>query len=238
MDLNLNGRLKLNVFKHINGDKILIDEFEDNNLIVLSGKQILTFLLAGEPGNHRITKCGVGENPITPYFDDTGLTNPFIKNVDGYTLLEPTVVQWNFSIAPSEAVGLNIAEYGLFSTDGQIFARKVRVPVIPKDNSISFSGDWTVWLVECKKINFSSYPTISWDVISAYGQDVIFNNPSNIQTDILSNIRTERHFSSTANVQHSVTTDIYRYDQFVGGDIAEPGTDTFESVDSGDDMYI
>ena len=145
MDFNVRGRLKLDVFK--NGIKT--DSFEDDNLVVLSGKQVLTYLLAGEPGNHRITKVGVGENASSPYFSDTTLTNGFIKNVDGYTLLEPTVAQWNFSIAAGEANGRTIAEYALFSTDEQMFARKTRIPAIPKDNSISFSGDWTIFLVEC-----------------------------------------------------------------------------------------
>lgn len=233
MDLNLKGRLKLNVFKHVDGNKILIDSFEDDNLIVLSGKQLLTFLLAGESGSHRITKVGVGENPSSPYWSDTGLTNAFIKNVSGYTLLEPTVVQWNFSILPGDANGLTISEFGLFSTGGQLFARKVRLPVIPKDDSVSLDGDWTIWLVECKKMNFASMPTIAWDLTCDPS-----HTAAKIQTNISSTINTERQFTSTSNISYSSSTSrMFLYDQFVGSVIAEPGSDTFESVDGGDDMF-
>ena len=74
-------------------------------------------------------------------------------------------------------------------------------------------------MVECKKINFTAFPTITW------------NTASDLDTEA------EKRFTSTATIQHSITTDLYRYDQFVGGEIAASGTDTFEDVDSGDEMY-
>ena len=156
--MELKGRVRLNVFK----DGILIDSFEEHNQVVLSGKQLITFLMSGEPGNWRITKFGVGENSTPPSTLDTSLTNGLIIPVDGYTLLSKDAVQWNFSLDTDEGNGLNIAEFGLFSNDTeQMFARKVRTPAIPKDNSISFSGDWTVWFVECKKTTFSVSPIIT-----------------------------------------------------------------------------
>ncbi|MHC4951936.1 MAG: hypothetical protein ACYTEU_13285 [Planctomycetota bacterium] len=159
-EATMRGRLRLAVYKIIEGRKIRIDWFSDHNLITLSGKQLITFLLAGEPGNHKITKIAVGEDGTAPSESDTDLTNKFTKLVDSYNFLADNIVQFNLSIDTGEANGLNIAEFGLFSDDEQLFARKIRLPAIPKDSDIIIEGDWTIWIFECKLNDFAVYPNI------------------------------------------------------------------------------
>jgi len=154
------GRLRINVYRIIEGRKIPIDRFNDHNLIVSSGYQLITFLLAGEPGNHKITKIAVGEDGTAPDASDTDLTNKFTKPIDSYNFLADNIVQFNISIDTGEANGLQIAEFGLFSEDEQLFARKIRLPAIPKDSDIIIEGDWTIWVFECKMNDFAVYPNI------------------------------------------------------------------------------
>lgn len=157
----MQGRLRINVYRLIEGRKIPIDRFVDNNLIVSSGYQLITFLLAGEPGNHKITKIAVGENGTAPDASDVGpLLNQFLKPIDSYNFLADNIVQFNISIDTGEANGLQIAEFGLFSEDEQLFARKIRLPAIPKDSDIIIEGDWTIWVFECKSNDFAVYPNI------------------------------------------------------------------------------
>lgn len=158
----MRGQLRISIYRIIDGQKVLIDGFDDHNLITLSGKQLITFLLAGEPGNHKITKIGVGEDGTTPADSDVGLLNAFIKLIDSYNFLADNIVQFNFSIDTGDANGLQIAEFGLFSDDGQLFARKIRLPAIPKDSDIIIEGDWTIWVFECKQNNFTVQPNIAF----------------------------------------------------------------------------
>lgn len=161
-DASLRGRLRINVFKLINGQKVWADSFDDHNLITLSGKQLITFLLAGEPGNHKITKIGVGEDGTDPQNSDVSLLNAYVKLIDSYNFLADNIVQFNFSMDTGDANGLQIAEFGLFSDDGQLFARKIRLPAIPKDSDIIIEGDWTIWIFECKENDFVVAPNINF----------------------------------------------------------------------------
>ncbi len=156
----LGGRLKINVFKMIDGHKTLIDWFDDHNLITLSGKQLMAYLLAGEPGNNKVSKIAAGEGATNPDSGDTDLTNKYIKSVDSYTYLADNVLQYAISFDTGEANGLTIAEFGLFSEDEQLFSRKVRTPAIPKDSSIIIEGYWTIYVFECKEVEFTVTPTI------------------------------------------------------------------------------
>jgi hypothetical protein len=160
-DGHLRGRLRIGVYKIVEGRKIRIDGFADDNLIVMSGKQLMCFLLADAPGNNAITQIAVGENTTEPEAGDvTPLLNQFVKPLDSYSFLADNIVQFVLSIDTGEANGLDIAEFGLLSTDGQLFARKLRLPPIPKDSDIIIEGDWTIWVFECKTVNFASYPNI------------------------------------------------------------------------------
>jgi hypothetical protein len=199
--MRVKGRLQLNIFQDIDGKKCKIGSVDDVNKITLSGKQVMAFLMAGEPGNHKISKFGVGTGTSFPDDYDTGLTNAYIRDLVGYRFLEPTVIQWDFAIDPHEANGLTLGEFGLYSEDEQLFARKIRTPGIVKDSSVSFAGQWTVWLIECRKTTFSSYVIF----------DFVITNPSIdyentvhvapiITHVIISDAGAERGFASTGNI--------------------------------------
>lgn len=202
----IKGRLKLDI--HQNGKRI--GGFDDHNLITMSGKQLIAFLLTGEPGNNIVTKIGIGDNNSLPVVSDTGLSNVYIKPVTGHTLLEPTVIQWHFSIDVDEANGMNISEFGLFSEGEQLFSRKIRSTAIPKDDSITLFGYWTIWLLECKKLTFSVHPEIDFNI----NDDVAINSVNNVSVlpiithDISAAGNAERVFASQADIVYSFTSDL------------------------------
>jgi hypothetical protein len=204
MDFKVKGNLQLNVYKHDeDGTKVKIDSFDEENLIVLDGKQIMAYLLAGEPGNHTITKFGVGEGTALPVDDDAGLTNPYIRSLTGYRFLTDTAVQWDVALDVGEAIGKTISEFGLFSADEQLFARKIRRGLaIPKDASISFDGAWTVFLLECQKTTFSSQATIKVIISDLSGEfaNYIASN-AGITISTSSKIQSQRELKSTIGMQ-------------------------------------
>ncbi len=189
--MEIQGRLKIDVYKLIDDQKVWIDGFDDGNLITLSGKQIMTYLLSGEPGNHALKKVACGEGGSNPLTSNTDLTNKYIKSIDSYTYLADNVVQFTISFGTGDANGLNIAEFGLFSEDEQLFSRKIRTPFIPKDSSIIIDGYWTIYIFECKNVSFVVQPTIEMVTNSTIYRrwtggllsstsDIVFNSTSDI----------------------------------------------------------
>lgn len=206
----VNGRLQLDIFQEIDGEKVKIGSIDDANKITLSGKQVMAYLMTGEPGNHKISKFGVGTGASFPDDYDTGLTNAYIRDLVGYRFLEDTVIQWDFAIGPSEANGKDISEFALYSQDEQLFARKVRTPAITKDSSISLAGQWTVWLLECRKTTFSSYVAINFVTTSpSFGYTNKLSILPVIQTDISSDVNSSRGFAATGSIIFGISSTIY-----------------------------
>lgn len=158
----LSGRLKIRVFQIINGMKILINEFDDHNLITISGLQLIALLLVGAPGNNKITKVGAGDDDTIPHRADTGLQNAYIKTLDSYSFPDYNVVQYNFSFDSGDANALTIKEFGLYSQDEQLFSRKLQIPGIPKSADIIIEGEWTISVFECKEYKFASLAEIKF----------------------------------------------------------------------------
>ena len=200
--MKVKGQLKLEVYKHDpHGGKALVDEFTGENLVTLSGAQIISYLMAGEPGNHVITKVGIGENDSYPDITDNSLQNGELTALGGYAFLEPTVIQWYFDIGVTVGNGLDVAEFGLYSEDEQLFARKIRTPAIEKDSSVSLRGYWTIWLLECKKTTFSSYVEIDFNISDpATDFEMASSHHAIIQTDISAGGKAERIFATTADL--------------------------------------
>ena len=229
--MKINGRLQLDIFKTIDGKKVKIDEIDEANLITLSGKQVMAYLMAGEPGTHKVSKFGIGTGDSFPDDYDSGLTNAYIRNTTGYYFLEPTVVQWYLAIEAHEAVGLVVTEFGLYSEAEQLFARKIRTPGIIKDASISMIGAWTVWLHECKKTTFSSYVEFDFDISSAIGftneiriipiighiitssgnAERVLAVQADIVADISSSSNTPREFVSTVDIVSAITDPVFDF---------------------------
>jgi hypothetical protein len=224
--MKINGRLQLDIFKTIDGKKVKVGEIDEANLITLSGKQVMAYLMAGEPGNHKISKFGVGEGDVFPDDYDTGLTNAFIRPTTGYYFLgDGTVVSWEVALEAHEAVGYVITEFGLYSEDEQLFARKIRTPGIISDSSLSLVGAWTIWLMECKKTTFFSYvtfdfnitdpvfdrtnevsitPAIEHSITSSGNAERVLAAQADIIADITSSSNTPREFVSTADIESDI----------------------------------
>jgi hypothetical protein len=152
----LDGNLRLKVYRVIDGEKILINIYNDSNLITLSGLQLITFLLVGYTGNNRITKVGVGEGTDPTHKSDIGLTNGFIKDIDSYSYIKNNVISYTISMDTGDANGLFISEFGLFSGDEVLFSRRLQIPVIPKESDIIIEGEWSVSIFQCKVWEFAS----------------------------------------------------------------------------------
>lgn len=133
------GVLRFDVFQH----GLLIDSFVEENLIVDGAKGILANLLGGAVSGKSVTKIGFGTNGAAPAGGNTALTGAFVKSV-GSPSYPGSAVVFPFTLGTSEANGLAIIEFGLLSTDGTLFSRRVRGTAINKDNTISFSGTWTI----------------------------------------------------------------------------------------------
>jgi hypothetical protein len=223
----IKGNLELDIFKTVDGKKIKIGSFEDSNKITLSGKQVMAYLMAGEPGNHKVSKFGVGDGTAFPDDYDVGLSNAYIRHITGYNFLDPTIVQWQIALDAGEANGLStISEFGLYSEEEQLFARKIRTPGVPNDSSISLSGYWTVWLMECKRTTFFSYavfhfnisspifdytnevgvaPVIEHSITSSGNSERVIAAQADIVSDITSQGNTDADFASTAGIVSDIT---------------------------------
>lgn len=143
------GVLVLDIFKH--GERIgrwrrkyLLERWDGKNLIVNGAKTQLAHLLGGDTTGRPVTKIGFGTNGAAPNVSNTALTGAFVKNTGTATYPTSTQVQFPFTLLTSEANGLSIIEFGLLSTDNTLFSRRVRGSAIVKDNTISFSGTWTI----------------------------------------------------------------------------------------------
>jgi hypothetical protein len=139
------GTLRLNVFKHDrpDGPGRLIDSIVERNLIVDGAKNILSALLGAGTSAKIVTKIGFGTDGTAPTGSNTGLTGAYVKSL-GTPTYPAGAVTFPFTLGTSEANGINIIEFGLLTTDNTLFSRRVRSSAIAKDNTLSFTGTWTI----------------------------------------------------------------------------------------------
>ena len=138
--LTMKGTLSLRVY---DSQDNLIDEYEETNLIVNTGKQALSTLLASATAGKRVTKIGFGTDGTAPAIGNTSLTSPFVKDLDGFTYPDSTAVVFSWSLATSEANGKAIQEFGLICFDNSLFARRTR-SVINKTSDLRLEGTWKI----------------------------------------------------------------------------------------------
>src|ERR1035437_6899325 len=103
------GRFSLDIFRR--GD--LIEHFEDNNLLVDRGRTNVVQLLGGDGASLNIATIGFGTSGTAPAAGNTTLTGAFTKALDSHSYPSATSVQFNFTLATTEANGLSIMEFGL-----------------------------------------------------------------------------------------------------------------------------
>lgn len=135
-----NGRLVINVFKR----GVLVETFDEQNLIVDGYKQTHARLLGGDVTNRSVTRFGVGTNGTAPAAGNTALTGAFTKAIDTVSYPAANQVKFDFSLSSAEANGMAILEFGLFTGGGVLYARRVRSSALNKDSDISISGSWTI----------------------------------------------------------------------------------------------
>lgn len=133
------GRLICRTYR----DGELIDTLDDANLVVNESKTIQSSLLGGAAG-YAITQMGWGTNGTAPQLTDTALTAPYYNAFTSVTYPASNQVQYNFALGVNEANGVSLSEFGLVTTNGNLFARKVRLAPLLKAADITLSGSWII----------------------------------------------------------------------------------------------
>ena len=134
------GRFRLWVRR--NG--VLVGLMDETNLIVDLSQGIHAQLLGGDVANQSVTKIGFGSGLNAAAAGNTGLTAPYVKALDGHSYPQANQVQFAYSLGPAEANGSNIGEFGLLTGGDTLYARKVRSSLLAKDDTVSFTGTWTI----------------------------------------------------------------------------------------------
>lgn len=114
----------------------------EKNLIVNNAYNSIVKALAGVEVA-RITRIAIGTSGIEPIESDTEVTNPVFFDVKNIEFPNDTTVRFNFSLGYSDAVGVSIREFGLYTADERLFSRKVREP-IEKTQFMSLVVAWEI----------------------------------------------------------------------------------------------
>ena len=134
------GRLCYTVFK----SGVPIEKNEDNNLIVNGARLQMAHLIAGDVTQRSINRISLGTNGAAPTVSDTQITDAFTKAVSGFEYPANGQVKINWTLLTSEANGKAIREFGLLTTNGSLFARRIRENPIYKESDISIEGEWII----------------------------------------------------------------------------------------------
>jgi cobalamin-dependent methionine synthase I len=122
---------------------ILIEEYEEHNLVVNGSRTEMAHAVAGDT-DHRITKIAFGTNGAEPESSDTVITNQYVKSISGFSFPAIDRVQFDWELMESEDNGMAILEFGLLTANGTLFARKTRTLPIYKADDIRIEGHWAI----------------------------------------------------------------------------------------------
>lgn len=122
----------------------IVEVVDEPNLVVIGARQTLARLLGGDGANRSVTQIGFGTNGTAPVTGNTSLTGQYAKALDTISFPNTDRVQFNFSLGVGENNGVAIAEFGLLTAAGVLFARKTRATPLNKDSDLSFTGSWTI----------------------------------------------------------------------------------------------
>lgn len=137
--IGITGTFFLKVFE--NGR--LIDQFEENNLVVTTGKEAAVLLLGGDGAGKQITNIGFGTSGAASLLSMTALTGLYSKALEDITYPAAESLKADFVLEEAENNGVTIQEFGLICSDGTLFSRLTRYP-IEKTNSIRLEGSWII----------------------------------------------------------------------------------------------
>lgn len=139
------GVIRYRVYKN---DR-LIETVEEHNLVVNGGRQWLAELVCGD-STDRITKIGVGEGTSEEKLTDTGLSNCEIVLIDSHNVGASNISGYSFAVTfhwqltTSQANGLNIREFALYTGLERMVTRQVRGSVIGKANDVKVVGEYSL----------------------------------------------------------------------------------------------
>lgn len=122
----------------------LIEEVKDSNLIVIGSQVTHAHLLGGDVTGNSVTRMGFGTNGAAPVFGNTALTGAYTNGLAAPTYPASNQVSFPFALSTLEANGMAIAEFGLLTTSGTLYARKTRASALNKDTDITLSGTWVI----------------------------------------------------------------------------------------------
>ncbi|MQP64710.1 hypothetical protein GE253_05050 [Niveispirillum sp. SYP-B3756] len=123
---------------------VLVEEQKEPNMIMDVAKDALSRLIAGDGAGKAVTAIGFGIGGVPPTPADQSLTSPYTKTLSGHTYPARGQVRFEWALSTGEANGMAIREFGLVTSDGLLFARKVRAAAIEKADDISLDGSWTI----------------------------------------------------------------------------------------------
>lgn len=125
-------------------DGRLIEHSRRKNLIVGGSKFIHAQLIGGNVAGNSVTQVGFGSNATPPVLSDSSLSaDAYIKPLDAVSYSAPNKVDFSYSLGSLEALGLSLAELGLFTAGNLLYARLVRAAPLIKDQSVSLAAIWT-----------------------------------------------------------------------------------------------
>lgn len=141
--LKLRGTFEQRIYRLVDGQLHLIENYVDRNLVVNLGKEKIAKLLANDGASNYISAISFGTSIIEPTVADTAITDPFTKNVTGYSYPSTASVKFSWTLELTEANGKAISEYGLLTQDSILFARKTR-GTVNKESDVKIDGNWTI----------------------------------------------------------------------------------------------
>jgi len=121
------------------------------NLFVDNGRQLMayTFGYRSPISDYVCAKFGVGTGTVAAKVTDVALQSPVtlnsgqtLANIDSIDFLTAFVVRVAFTLGLSDANGYALTEFGLFSGNNTLLARKVRSVAINKTSDFSPTITW------------------------------------------------------------------------------------------------
>jgi hypothetical protein len=123
---------------------ILVDEYEDHNIIVNGARSAVARLVSGDGAGKEINRIAFGVSGAVASPDNTAISSPYMKSFVGYSYPLAGQILFSWDLLTSEANGKSIMEFGLICGDGTLFARKTRKKPLEKDSDISAEGQWLI----------------------------------------------------------------------------------------------
>ena len=132
----IKGCLKYTVYL----DGVPIERVEDHNLVVNVGRTRLAELISGKSTAY-ITQIGFGTGVNNPDLADTALENQLLMAITSSNV-EGQSVTFNWYLGEGDANGMDIREFGLFTSDGVMVTHQQRGKVIGKWSDITIEGQY------------------------------------------------------------------------------------------------